>query len=217
MTTDYIATLESFGAHIAAGDDRASFQDFEKAELAYVKHSAVPSGAVAFATISPAFARGRFPELTLEALVLKRPHMDHREAAALAAVCGEPLPDAPAPSGFVDHLLDVIDRRALGAFYARYPERPASHSIDIRPRGIDRKSYDIDDAGLRDWHRTYGKLRTADPMMVATVMWLYCGSRNCPWLRRLLHGGHAAEAVRRRDPAGMLGDWAELGALYPGW
>jgi hypothetical protein len=196
---------------------RSAFADIQ--ENAYIHHTAVPVAVTAVATISPIYARGRFPDTRLADVVLKRPHMDRGEAAALAAICGERIPELPDPDarGFVAHLLDVVDRHSLGGFYGRYPGHPACYGIDVRPHGIDWRTREADDGRLRAWRRAYGKLEPAKQMMVATIMWLYMGREECGWLRHLTRGWHAADAVATMKAAGTLGDWGKLVALYQGW
>jgi len=54
-------------------------------------------------------------------------------------------------------------------------------------------------------------------MMVATIIWLYCGEPDKPWLARLPSTWHAADAIAALVKAGALRDWGRLVALYPGW
>jgi hypothetical protein len=202
VPTDYATVLHSFGTEMVS-DGSVAFADFAKAENAYVHHTAVPAAVTAFATISPCFARGRFPDVTLADVVQKRGHMDRSEAAALAAVCGEFIPSEPDPDArdFIAHLLDVIDRQGLDAFYGRYPEHPACFGIDVRPHGIDWETHEANEAGLRVWREAYRNLETSKQMIVATIMWLYVGRQECGWLRHLRHRWHAAPSPRCRRPA----------------
>jgi hypothetical protein len=216
MPNTYTAVLDSFGTEMVPGGI-VTFTDLAKAENAYVHHTAVPAAVTAFATISPAFARGRFPEVTLADVVLKRSHMDRCEAAALAAVCGENIPSEPHPRDFVTHLDSVIARYRMLAFYGRYSAHPACFGIDVRPHGIDWETHEAKEEGLHAWREAYRKLRSSEQMMVATIMWLYVGRHDCGWLRHLPHRWHAAEAINTLKASGSLGDWAKLVALYQGW
>ena len=211
MLTDAVPLLQRFDAL------KSAFAAIESD--AYVHHTAVPVAVTAVATISPVLARGRFPDVRLVDVVLKRPHMDRGEAAALAAVCGEGIPPLPDPEArdFVAHLLDVVDRRGLGEFYGRFPGHPACYGIDVRPHGVDWRTHEADVGRLRAWRRSYGRLAPARQMMVATIMWLYMAREGGRWLRRLPRGWHAADAVACMKSAGMLGDWGKLVALYQGW
>ncbi|SIO47879.1 hypothetical protein SAMN05443247_06012 [Bradyrhizobium erythrophlei] len=208
--------LDGFGTEIAPGGF-ATFSDFAKAENADIHHSAVPAAVTAFATISPAFARGRFPDLSLADVVLKRNDMDYCEAAALAAVCGQRISPWRDAAQFIVHLHKVIDRYDLNSFYGHYPEHPANFGNDIRPHGVDWDSHEVNDDAIRVWRDAYKRLSPARQMIVATIMWLYVGSNNCFWLKHLPNKWHAADAIKLMKSAGVLGDWATLVALYPGW
>jgi len=209
--------LTSFGTQMTPKGN--VFSDLYRAENAYVHHTAVPVALTTFATISCAFARGRFPDVSLADLVLKRSHMDYAEAVALAAVCGERIPERPDPQArdFVVHLLDVIDRHGFDVFYGRQPDHPACFGIDVRPHGIDWQSHEGNDEAVRAWRDAYRKLEPSQQCLVATIMWLYIGRHECGWLRRLPHRWHAADAINLLKESGSLGDWAKLVALYQGW
>jgi hypothetical protein len=216
--TDSDTLMRSFGTQLAPGGF-AVFTDLAKAENAYVHHTAVPAAVVTFATISPAFARGRFRDTTLADIVLNRSHMDRREAMTLAAVCGERISAEPDPGAndFIAHLLAVIDRHGLAAFFGRYPDHPAAFGIDVRPHAVDWGSHDTDEAGLKAWREAYKTLDLSPQMLVASILWLYLGRHDSQWLRRLPHRWHAADAVSVMKASGVLGDWGKLVALYQGW
>jgi len=218
VLTDCSTLLQSFGTQLAPGGF-AVFSDFAKAENAYVHHTAVPVALTTFVTISPSFAKGRFPETTLSDIVLKRGHMDRREAITLAAVCGERIPVEPDPNAehFIAHLLDVIDRHGLDDFYGRQPDHPACYGIDVRPHGIDWTCHEANEKAVRAWRDAYRKLDPSSRILVATIMWLYMGRPDCGWLRGLPHRWHAADAISLLKASGSLGDWARLVALYQGW
>jgi hypothetical protein len=216
-TIDYTGVLDSFGTRFIPEAGFAIFTDVAKAESAYIHHTAVPTAVTTFATISPIFARGRFPGLTLADVVLKRPFMDCREVAALAAVCGEIVPPSTDAEDFLAHLLSVIERHDMGMFFGRYPEHAALHGIDVRPRGVDWTTYDVDEEAIHAWRKAYRKLAPPIQMLVATVMWLYSDRPDCRWLERVPHRWHAAEAVNALKESGSLADWGRLVALYRGW
>src|SRR5215510_14926956 len=98
-----------------------------KAESAYIHHSTVPVAVVAMAVASPTFARGRFPKFRLVDVVTKVAAMDGREMRALATVCGANIDSLPEGSGrapaFAAHLLDLISRYQLDAFFLRDPSQ----------------------------------------------------------------------------------------------
>jgi hypothetical protein len=170
------------------------------------------------AVASPTFARGRFPKLRLVDVVAKAPAMDSREMHALAAVCGtniEGVGVGRAPA-FAAHLLDVIARYELNAFFVRDPSQSVS-GIDVRPRGFDYRTHEVDKHAMAEWRRAYTTLPPVRQMMVATIIWLYRGGPDKTWLARPPSTWHAADAVAALLGAGTLRDWGRLVALYPGW
>jgi hypothetical protein len=175
-----------------------------KAETRYVHHTAVPAAVTAFSLISPAFARGRFPKMTLADVVLKRSYMDRSEATALAIVCGETVPPQLDADEFIAHLHDVIDRHDLHPFFGRYPDRPANFGIDVRPHGVNWANFETDSKGMADWRAAYKRVPPWKQTLVATVMWLYCGRKDCDWLKRLPHNWHAADALALLKYSGAL-------------
>jgi hypothetical protein len=211
--------LGSFGMELSAGG-LVVMTDFVKAENAYIHHSTVPVAVVAMAIASPVFARGRFPKLRLVNVVAKAPAMDGREMRALAAVCGASLEGLPDGSGrsptFAAHLLDVIARYELDALFTREPDR-AINGIDVRPRGINWRTEQVDTVAMAEWRRAYKALPAARQMLVATIITLYSSEPDKTWLARLPSTWHAADAVAALLAAGALRDWVRLVALYPGW
>jgi hypothetical protein len=211
--------LESFGIELSAGG-LVVMIDFAKAENAYIHHSSVPVAVVAMAIASPTFARGRFPKLRLVDVVAKAPSMDGREQRALAAVCGANIaglnPRVGRAPAFAAHLLDVIARHELDAFFLR-DVRLSINGIDVRPRGVDYRTSKVDKEVMTEWRRRYKALPPARQMMVATIITLYRGEPDKTWLSRLPNTWHAADAVAALQEAGLLRDWGRLVALYPGW
>ena len=211
--------LESFGIELSAGG-LVVMTDFAKAESAYIHHSRVPVAVVAMALASSTFARGRFPKLRLVDVVAKAPVMDDAEKDALAAVCGASIADVPwgasrAPA-FAAHLVDVITRYELDAFFTRDPAR-SINGIDVRPRGLDPRSEAVDAPAMADWRRAYKAAPTVRRMMVATIVTLYHGEPDKTWLARLPKTWNAEDAVAALRDARVLRDWGRLVALYPGW
>ena len=211
--------LESFGIELSAGG-LVVMTDFAKAESAYIHHSRVPVAVVAMAMASPTFARGRFPKLRLVDVVAKTASMDGAEKRALAAVCGASVEGLPEGSSrapaFAAHLLDVIARYEFDAFFTRVPDR-AVNGIDVRPRGVDYRTDEVDAAAMAEWRCAYKGLPPVRQMMVATIIWLYRGEPDKTWLARLPSTWHAADAIVALVEDGALRDWGRLVALYPGW
>jgi hypothetical protein len=215
------ALLEQFGIELSTRG--LVVTDFAKAESACIHHSRVPVAVVAMALASPTFARGWFPKLRLIDVVAKAPVMDGAEKRALAAVCGASVEGLPEGSGrapaFAAHLLDVIARYELDAFFTREPDR-AVNGIDVRPRGIDRRTdavRAVDSKAMTECRRAFKALPAVRQMMVATILCLYRGEADKLWLARLPSNWHAADAVASLSDAGALRDWGQLVALYPGW
>jgi hypothetical protein len=214
------ALLAEFGIELSARG--LVVMDFAKAESACIHHSRVPVAVVAIALASPTFARGWFPKVRLVDVVARAPSMDGAEKRALAAVCGASVEDLPEGSGrapaFAAHLLDVIARYELDAFFTREPDR-AVNGIDVRPRGIDRRTDAdaVDPKAMTEWRRAFKALPPVRQMMVATILCLYRGEADKLWLARLPSNWHAADAVAALMGAGALRDWGRLVALYPGW
>jgi hypothetical protein len=207
--------LGSFGMELSAGG-LVVMTDFTKAESAYIHHSTVPVAVVAMAIASPVFARGRFPKLRLVDVVAKAPVMDAAEKRALAAVCGTTGPETSGRRPFAAHLVDVIARYQLDAFFTRDPSR-SINGIDVRPGGIDRRTDAVDPKAMTEWRRAFKTLPAVRQMMVATILCLYRGEADKLWLARLPSNWHAADAVAALNDAGALRDWGRLIALYPGW
>jgi hypothetical protein len=215
---DNIAVGE-FGIELSAGG-LVVMTDFAKAESAYIQNSRVPVAVVAMALASSTFARGRFPKLRLVDVVAKAPVMDGAEKRALAAVCGASVEGLAEGSGrapaFAAHLVDVIARYQLDAFFTRDPSR-SINGIDVRPGGVDRRTDAVDPKAMTEWRRAIKALPPVRQMMVATIICLYRGEADKLWLARLPSTWHAADAVAALSDAGALRDWGRLVALYPGW
>ena len=96
------------------------------------------------------------------------------------------------------------------------PDR-AVNGIDVRPRGIDWRTEQVDADEMREWRRRYKALPPVGQMIVVTIITLYRGERDKTWLARLPSTWLAADAVAALLEAGALRDWGRLVALYPGW
>jgi hypothetical protein len=110
----------------------------------------------------------------------------------------------------------VVARYELDAFFLR-DARLSINGIDVRPRGVDYRTNEVDKEAMADWRRAYNALPPVRQMMVATIIWLYRGGADKTWLTRLPSTWHAADAVAALLAAGALRDWGRLVALYPGW
>jgi hypothetical protein len=213
------ALLAEFGIELSAGGV-VVMSDFAKAKNPYIHRTRVPVAVIAMALTSPTFACRRFPKLRLVDVVAKASSMDGRQQCALAAVCGTSVEGLPEGSGrasaFAAHLVDVIARYELDAFFTREPDW-AINGIDVRPRGINWRTEQVDTDALAAWRRAYKAAPTVRRMFVATIIFLYHGEADKLWLARLPAGWHAADAVAALKNAGALRDWGRLVALYPGW
>lgn len=217
---DTFELLDGFGLALGAGG--VEMTDFDLAGQCYVHHTQMPVALVGYALVSPAFARGRFPDVSFIDLIRKRPSMDEREAVALAAVCGvevEP-PFWGNPEPFAAHLWDVIARYELGAFFVRVARSYGNGDHQaMRPRG-----FDWSDPGqpeipgaIAKWRKDYKVLPAARQLMVATILQLYMQREDKTWMVRVPKKWHAAEGIEILRDAGYLKDWAKLIARYPGW
>lgn len=205
--------LNKLGLELLPGG-RVAISDFARAENCYIHHSTEPVAAIAFAMVSPAFSRGRFPKMKLIDLVTKVPCMDGSEAVALAALVGVDIPPYRDPHLFNEHLHDLIKRYELGEFFLT-GQKPVQ-GIDVRPRGVDWTNWKTNATEMAAWRRAYKDLAPSRQMLVATVMWLY-RARDKTWMQRLPSSWHAADSIVILKKAGFLRDWCKLAALYPGW
>ena len=217
--TDVAELLDELG--LAIGAHQVEIIDFKQAESCYIHHTRVPVAVAGYASVSPAFAQGRFPKLSFLDLIAKRPLMDEREACALAAICGAeaspPFWGNPAPFG--EQLWAIIGRYNLGDFFDRLDNKDAygqggEHYL-MRPRGSDLEDAKADDI-LKKWRADYKKLPDFRQLLVATIIRLY-NSNEDRWLFRVPKKWHAAEGIGILRNQNALADWAKLYALYPGW
>jgi hypothetical protein len=84
--------------------------------------------------------------------------MDGQEMRALATVCGANIDGLPEGSGrapaFAAHLVDVIARYEFNAFFLRDPSQ-SINGIDVRPRGVDYRTSQVDAPAMAEWRRRY--------------------------------------------------------------
>ncbi len=208
--------LDEFGLMLAPGGV-VVMSDITRAETASAHHARLPVALVGFAAVSPAFARGRFPETRLMDVVIKRPAMDEPDAALLAALCGghaaPPFWSRPEP--FNRHLIAVIERHGLEALFDT-DARPIQ-GITVRPRAVDWRQDAVIEAEMAAWRAAYRALAPARQIMAATILWLYRGDADETWLVDVPCAWHAADAVAALRNGGALVEWGRLVALYPGW
>lgn len=207
--------LREFGIEIAPGNI-VVLSDMSRGEGAHVHHTRMPVALTAYALVSPSLARGRFPKVRLVDLLMKLTAMDAEECHALAALGGWDIPDRN-PRWFLEHLYDVIETHRLNEFFGIYPNRPAMFHNDVRPRGIDWATEEVDNAEMATWRRAYKASGPAVQMLVASILWLYHGSDDTLWMSGLRRSWHAADAISALVEAGLFRDWVRLAALYPGW
>lgn len=220
-TKEVSELLDQMG--LAIGPHQVELIDFKQAESCYIHHTSAPVALVGYASVSPTFARGRFPNFSFLDLIAKRPSMDEREACALAAICETdvtpPFWGNPAPFG--RQLWAVIERYDLSMFFDRLDPKNAygsggDHYL-MRPRGGNMEIEDANtEAILKQWRADYKKLPEFRQLLVATIIRLY-NSDESRWLVRVPKKWHAAEGIEILRAQGALADWARLYALYPGW
>jgi hypothetical protein len=210
--------LAHFGVEIAPGDVLV-MADLNRAERGYVHYAHIPVAAAAFSSISPAFARGRFPRYGLGDLVWARPSMDTTGVIALAEICGVIIrtPIRENPELFSDHLYDLMERRCVGRFFFKHPRPRREGHHAVRPRAYSFVDETIVPEEMTAWRKDYRALPAAEQMLIASVLWLYRGGQDKTWMARLPKAWHAADAFVALRSAGLLEDWAKLVALYPGW
>lgn len=117
-----MALLHQLGVHEESPGIWA-FSDVQTASHGYLHHSHKPVALVAYATINPTFAAGRFPDYTLINLVEKMPFLDGIEYTALAFLCGIPVPIYPSAEQrgevFGEVAWDIVHQYALGACFTQ--------------------------------------------------------------------------------------------------
>lgn len=224
MTAPSVAVAELLDElGLAMGVHQVEIVDFKQAESCYIHHTRMPVALAGYASVSPAFAQGRFPKFSFLDLIAKRPSMDEREACALAAICGAeatpPFWGNPAPFG--EQLWAVIEHYNLGDFFDRLDPKDGygkggKHYL-MRPRGSNWGIKEAEnESTLKKWRADYKKLPEFRRLLVATIIRLY-NSNEDRWLVRVPKKWHAAEGIKILRDQGALADWARLYALYPGW
>lgn len=227
LQSDYrnkaLGRLAEIGFHILPTGQFA-FTDIGTASDAYVHHSTVPAALAAYAAVNPIFASGRFPGLTLAALVDEVPSMDGEEYTALALACGSDVPTFGS-SGlrlrvFGETLLDILDRYELyGCFERVKPYGSEGQHFTVRPIGFDwGGTWAPVPERLKTMRKSYRSMSPLQQIMVLTVLHLYRPEPD----KHFLIGGCptrilAADAMSRLHSSGAAADWGRLISHYAGW
>jgi hypothetical protein len=124
-----------------------------------------------------------------------------------------PARDALRP--FDHHLRYVIVRYGLEALFCDDGHGPYHHAI--RPTGYDFYRDEVIPAGMEKWRADYRGIPDELQMLAASIIWLCGAGKDNVWLRRVPCTWHAGDAIACMNATGVLGDWARLCALYPGW
>jgi len=176
-----------------------------------------PLQVIAIGLRSAQAARESFPGYRLTRLVTMRQQLDGSDMALLSDLLGEDLlrsiSDAPRP--FDEHLRKVIARCRLQQLFN--DEGPGLYHHAIRPSGYDFHRDEVIPLGMEQWRANYRAMSDERQMLAASIIWLYRAAKDNVWLRRVPCTWHAGEAIACMKGAGVLGDWARLFALYPGW
>lgn len=220
-----MALLHQLGVHEESPGIWA-FSDLQTASYGYLHHSHKPVALVAYATINPIFAAGRFPDYTLINLVEKMPLLDGIEYTALAFLCGIPAPIYPSAEQrekvFGEVAWDIVHHYKLGECFTK--SRPfgfgsqASH-YTMRPCGFDHDLSEPVPEALKAMRSAYRKMNNVQRVMVLTLLHLYTQGTDDFYLK----GGcptkiSAAEAIQvLRSDQDALSMWARLITHYAGW
>jgi hypothetical protein len=175
---------------------------------------------IALAFNAPVEARARFPNYRLTQLVASRIGMDPaelEELEELEELIGRKLCASveEMPRLFNEQLRHVIKVHALGSLFKA--DGPGPHHHAVRPAGYDFDADEVIAARMERWRADYRAMATENQMLAASIVWLFRAGADNRWLRRVPMTWHAAEAIDCMKRTGVLADWAQLIALYPGW
>ncbi|MBK3919960.1 hypothetical protein EGJ28_16260 [Stutzerimonas xanthomarina] len=227
MQLDYhtkaLRRLAEIGVHILPSGQFA-FTDVGTASEAYVHHSTVPAALAAYAAVNPTFAGGRFPGLTLTAIVDKVPCMDGEEYTALALACGAEVPTFESSGKrlrvFGQTLLDILERYELyGCFERVKPYGSEGHHYSVRPIGFDwGGSWAPVPERMKAMRKCYRSMTPLQQVITLTVLHLYRPERDTHFLiggcpTKIL----AADAMKILHSNGAAADWGRLVSHYAGW
>lgn len=179
----------------------------------------------AYSAVNDTFAAGRFPGYTLVDMVDKIPCMDYAEYAALAMVCGSPMPsfagsDARAKI-FGQAVWSIVETYNLQGCFERHNQRYPSNGdhYNMRPRGFDwAGDWSPNAENLKAMRKSYRAMTPLQQVMTLTVMHLYHQGKD----KFFLIGGcptkiSAAEALSILRHNAALPAWGHLITHYAGW
>ncbi|WP_201313090.1 hypothetical protein [Dyella sp. EPa41] len=154
--------------------------------------------------------------LRLEDLVLQLLDMDEHEAAAVAALKGEPsVLFRRDPEHFLDILLQVIRHYRLSPLFSRDPE--CEHHRSVHPAAYHRRAGEPYPADMAQWRSDFRAMNPEQQMFSATLIWMYQAGPDSTWLRRVPCTWRASEALQYLSDAGCLARWLMLMAHYVPW
>lgn len=177
----------------------------------------IPLAVLKLSLLEPVKARTDFPDYRLTRLVTARLDMEDGDIAALTVLTGCVLPQPPVSIAreFELQLRTVIERYGLSSLFQ--DDGPGRFHHAIRPSGYDYQADEVDALGMEHWRAFYRGMSPERQMLAASILWLYRGRKDNRWLRRVPCTWHASDAIQRLNSSGLLSDWGQLIALYPGW
>lgn len=222
--TDATDLLAALGVQQASPGVWA-FTDIQTASGTYIHHSQQPVALAAYAAVNATFAAGRFPGYALVNLVDKVPSMDYAEYAALAMVCGAPMPSFEGSDArariFGKTAWDIVEKYELQGCFERHNQQHPGNGdhYNMRPRGYDwAGSWDAVPAELKAMRKFYRAMSPLQQVMTLTILHLYSQGQD----KFFLTGGcptkiHAADAMSVLRAHAALPDWGQLVTNYAGW
>lgn len=216
--------LTAFGVHQVSKGVWA-LTDVQTASNGYIHHSQKPAALAAYAAVNPTFAAGRFPGYPLIDLVDKVPSMDYAEYAALAMVCGSPMPSFEGSNArahiFGQAVWSVVEKYELHGCFERHNQSFQGNGdhYNLRPRGYDwAGDWEALPDALKAMRKCYRAMTPLQQVMTLTVLHLYRQGKD----KLFLTGGcptkiHAADALHILREHSALSDWGYLVTHYAGW
>jgi len=221
-TSSYVASakdmLTKFGVQ-QLSEGVWQLTDVQMASEGYIHHSQQPVALAAYAAVNETFAAGRFPGYTLVEMVDKAPCMDYAEYAALAMVCGSPIPsfagsDARAKI-FGKAVWDIVAIYQLEGCFERNNQYTGNGDhYSLRPRGDQSPKPE----NLKAMRKSYRAMTPLQQVMTLTIMHLYHQGKDTFYLT----GGcptkiPAAQAMSILRSNAALPSWGHLVTHYAGW